>query len=152
MNPQVLCTDGRVITYKQTPPISGELDQGMAWQRLKYCGHSEKPPPVCEQMCALELRQIKKKPTVSALSSGVLPSSSSLWGTLAFFLPFTAPATLGEMNWKITNERLNNHMDMHPTTLIKPLVSCWEPPVGMFTVWRVNSLILSGMFPLGGAV
>lgn len=66
------------------------------------------------------------------------------------FLSFTAPVTLSKMNRKITNQRHDYNMGMHPPTPIKP--PGWEPPVGMFTVWRVNSLILSGMFPLGGAV
>lgn len=143
-----LHVDFRIIMTDLTLPISTVFDQATVWPRWRDSTRHENPPPVCQQqMCPLGHKQIKK---VFLLARAGPPIQ--LLPFRPFGFSFTAPATLSEMNLKITNQRPEYNTDMHPPTPIKPPVSCWEPLVGMFTVWRVNSLILSGMFPLGGAV
>lgn len=117
-----------------TLPVSEEADQAVVPWKASY--------PLPEADAAFGSQTNEMKESVSAWW-GAPPIQLLPFRPFGFF-PFTAPATLTEMNWKITDQEPDYNTDTHPP------VSCWEPPVGMFTVWRVNSLIPSGMFPLGG--
>lgn len=138
------------IVWKESsplPPLDFERISNSSWQtwhfKLVLCltrqrsGWSDRTRPatrtslpVCtEQMCPLGCKQIKKKCFYLHRRAHLFSSSHS--GPLAvfsfFFFFFTAPVTLSEMNWKITNERPGYNMDMHPHTPIKTLSLIGSP-------------------------
>lgn len=106
------------------------FEQAVMRPRWQDSTHLQKSSSHRQQMCPLGHKQIKR---VS------LPSRP-------FGFSFTA--LQHSVKW-IERSPIRG---LCPTLTPPPAVSCWEPLVGMFTVWRVNSLIPSGMFPLGGAV
>lgn len=107
--------------------------------------------PVCEQqMCPVGRKQIKKKKKCFYLHRRAHLFSSSHSGPLAFLFYSPCDTEWNELKDHQSEARVRHgHAPTHPH---QNPVSCWEPLVGMLTVWRVNSLIPSGMFPLGGAV
>lgn len=114
-----LWVDFKLIVTDLTLPISTAFDQAAQWPRWQ--------DPTCRENLPPRLRAAdvpfgtqtnkKKKKSVSTCTGGPTysaPPIQALW----LFL-FTAPVTLSEMNWKITNQRPGYDTDMHPPTPIK---------------------------------